>query len=86
MNTMNATNLPDLFPVYSHSEDPENPGVYWLNLEIPIDPSNGYYTYENLQKLPKVLKYDGRVYVRTGWNSDVGRAYYRTGLPVARSA
>jgi len=38
-----------------------------------------------LKNLPKVIEFDGRLHKLTGWNSDYGQAYYKTGQLVARS-
>lgn len=35
--------------------------------------------YEHLLRLPEAVLYNDVVHVRTGWNSDVCRAYYKTG-------
>jgi hypothetical protein len=42
--------------------------------------------YDALRALPTALMFDGLVYGRTGWNSDDCKAYYRTGVALARSA
>jgi hypothetical protein len=39
--------------------------------------------YDAFKALPKAVEYDGRQYSLTGWNSDTGRACYKTGLPLA---
>lgn len=41
--------------------------------------------YDHFAALPNAAELDGRTYVKTGWNSDRGRAYYKTGRPVARA-
>jgi hypothetical protein len=42
--------------------------------------ASDYYTYN---RLPDVVEYDGRRYGKTGWNSDVGLAYYKTSAKIA---
>lgn len=39
-----------------------------------------YHTYA---LLPTALLFEGRVYGKTGWNSDTGRACFKTGVPLA---
>lgn len=41
--------------------------------------------YDDYERLPNAVELDGRMYVKTGWNSDRGRAYYKTGRPVAKA-
>jgi len=43
--------------------------------EIALD-SPG--TFAQVKALPKVIEIEGRVYGRTGWNSDTHKAYYST--------
>ena len=33
--------------------------------------------------LPSVLEFQGRLFGKTGWNSDTGKACYKTGVPMA---
>ena len=40
--------------------------------------------YKAYKSLPAALEYDGRAYGRTGWDSDMCRAYYRTDIAFAR--
>jgi hypothetical protein len=47
-----------------------------LTFRIAMD-VNGYYTYDSVRTMPKVVEYDGRIYARTGWNSDTGEVYYK---------
>lgn len=35
--------------------------------------------YDHLKTLPEAVMYNDKVHVRTGWNSDTHRAYYKTG-------
>lgn len=51
-------------------------GQRGLTFRIAAD-EDGYYTYDSVRALPKVVEHDGRLYRRTGWNSDTGEAYYR---------
>jgi len=39
--------------------------------------------YQELKRLPSAVIFEGRLYGRTGWNSDRHVAYYRTDAPVA---
>jgi hypothetical protein len=39
--------------------------------------------YDQYKVLPHAAELEGRVYVKTGWNSDRGRAYYKTGRQFA---
>jgi hypothetical protein len=41
--------------------------------------------YEDYEMLPDAVELKGRIYVKTGWNSDRGRAYYKTGRPIAKA-
>ena len=47
-----------------------------------LDVNAGASCYEDVVKLPKALSYEGRVYVRTGFNSDTGVVTYKPN-PVA---
>ena len=38
---------------------------------------DGYYSYSSVKELPQVVKYDGQLYRRTGWNSDTGEVCYK---------
>lgn len=42
--------------------------------------------YDTFKDLPRAVKFDGRLYGRTGWNSDSGQGYYCTGKQVALEA
>jgi len=68
---MNATARDDLIPVYSY--DTDDSGVSWLVLDIP----KSQPTYEDVVKFPSVLEFKDDIYVRTGWNSDIGKVFYR---------
>jgi hypothetical protein len=39
--------------------------------------------YSIYKALPAAVTFQGRAYGRTGWNSDTGHAYYKTGQPFA---
>lgn len=43
------------------------------------------HDYEEFRSLPRAVSFGGRVYVRTGWNSDLGTAYYRDDVPFGLS-
>ena len=34
--------------------------------------------YDTFRSLPGAVSFEGRVYGRSGWNSDTGRCYYRS--------
>lgn len=54
-------------------------GDYFLTVDIdPADP------YGSFKKLPAGLEYEGRLYGKSGYNSDRNKAYYKAGLPLAR--
>ncbi len=39
--------------------------------------------YDAFKSLPDVAEFQGRNYVKTGWNSDIGQAYYKSGIQFA---
>lgn len=39
--------------------------------------------HEQYLRLPQVIRYRNANYGRTGWNSDVGKAYYKQGVQTA---
>ena len=39
--------------------------------------------HQELRLLPSAVVFEGRLYGRTGWNSDRHVAYYRTDAPIA---
>ncbi len=41
------------------------------------------YDYDDFRKLPAGLSYEGKIFGKTGWNSDHGRAYYKVGAKFA---
>jgi len=51
-------------------------GEHGLTFRIVQD-EKGYYSHSEVRKLPEVVEYDGRLYRRTGWNSDTGAVYYK---------
>jgi len=70
-----ANVLPDLVAVEPSTCD----GDYFLTVDIdPDDP------YGSFKKLPAALEYEGRIYGKSGFNSDKNRAYYKAGVPLAR--
>lgn len=40
--------------------------------------------YGSFKKLPAAVEYEGRIYGKSGYNSDRNKAYYKAGLPLAR--
>ena len=56
------------------------------NLDGRICISISCQDYDAFSVLPISLEYKGQAFVRTGWNSDNGEAYYKTGVHVARGA
>lgn len=60
--------------VRRHEVHPD--GVHCLILSC----ENGYDTYKHL---PDVLRYEERLYGKTGWNSDSLVAYYKTDVKLA---
>jgi hypothetical protein len=53
-------------------------GHHWL--EVPVT------DWDDVKTLPVGLRYEGRTYGRTGWNSDRGVAYYSTRSAYAESS
>ena len=43
----------------------------------------GCADYDEYRALPQVVRFEERLYGRTGWNSDRGVAYYQTNAMVA---
>ncbi len=41
--------------------------------------------HDTYMSLPRVVEKDGDLFGLTGWNSDRGMAYYKTGVPFART-
>lgn len=39
--------------------------------------------YDAYKALPTAVRFEGRLYTKTGWNSDTGLACYKTGRPFA---
>lgn len=77
---MNATAATNEYPICRDWTDPET-RHRWIHINM-VQP----YDYEQVLQYPKVLKYDSDTFVRTGWDSDVGRMYYRNHMPVAKGA
>jgi hypothetical protein len=73
-----ATGLDDVYPVSYEFTDKET-GFRWLHMKLDAP-----FEYEQVKKLPAAMAFDGAVFVRTGWNSDKGEVYYRTGMPAAK--
>lgn len=70
-----AKAVPDLISVEPSTCD----GDYFLTVDI--DPDDPYGSFE---QLPAALEYEGRIYGKSGYNSDRNRAYYKAGMPLAR--
>lgn len=51
-------------------------GQRGLSFGLAMD-KDGYYTYDSVKHMPEVVEYDGRLYRRTGWDSDAGEAFYK---------
>jgi hypothetical protein len=77
MQGMNAQARNDLIPIDLEWTDSET-GDLWLHVSMTQP-----YEYDQVKKLPRVVRYKGEVFVRTGWNSDNGQVYYRNNMPVA---
>lgn len=54
-----------------------------LSFHVDLDPKTGHYLYESVKAFPRAVMYDGEMYVFTGWNSDTGHVYYKTGRKIA---
>lgn len=52
--------------------------TYWLFVSL-----EGPYAYDSFKALPANVEYEGRLYSKTAYNSDIMRAYYRTGVSLA---
>jgi len=73
-----AAELREVYPVsYEHTDED---GLRWLHLKVDAP-----FDWEQVKKLPAALAYGGEVFIRTGWNSDKGEAYYRNNMPGART-
>jgi hypothetical protein len=57
-------------------------GQSYLSVDIRPEAES----YPDWKRLPEVLSMNGRLYAKTGYNSDTGRAYYATGRLIARRA
>jgi len=64
----------DLIPVEKH----EFLEGHWY-AEIALEEPG---SYAQVMRLPSVIEIEGRLYGRTGWNSDTHKAYYSTRWPV----
>ena len=71
---MQAKSLPGYIAVANH---------YWMEgvsfLEVKIS------DYDDFAALPIAVEFAGRIYGKSGWNSDSLIAYYRTDWPMAKS-
>ena len=43
-----------------------------------------YDLWQMYQKLPNVIEVEGRLYGKSGWDSDKEKAYYRTDMIIAK--
>lgn len=66
------------YPVETDWTDTDE-GHRWIHLRLDAP-----FDFDKVQKLPKVLAYDGDIFSRTGWNSDKGVVYYRNHMPIAQ--
>ena len=66
----------------------ESEGQYFLNIKLPLTHSEtlnrDIYSWDALKRLPEVVEFNGRLYGRTGWNSDTGFAYYKADHNIAK--
>ena len=51
-------------------------------IEVALDSADPYASFK---KLPSAVEYNGRVYGKSGYDSDVNRAYFRTDKPIAHA-
>jgi hypothetical protein len=64
-------------------------GIAVLNFGLLPSPDDNCFLetscldFDAYKKLPDVLAFAGDKYVKTGWNSDTGRACFKTGRPFA---
>ena len=65
----------DVYPIEQTSQDENGKWVY-MRLPLPL-------TWDQVKKLPRVVKYEGVFYERLGWNSDTGGISYREARKVA---
>lgn len=55
-------------------------GEEWLTLAL-----ENTDTYQSFKRLPNALEFHGRLYGKTGYNSDTLKAYYSTNVHMARN-
>lgn len=77
---MNATAAANEYPVCHDWTDPET-GHRWIHLAMTAP-----FDYDQVRCTPQALRLDGDLFVRTGWNSDKGRIYYRNHMITAQGA
>lgn len=70
-----AKPLPDALLVEPSTCD----GDHFLTVDIDADDP-----YGSFKRLPAAVEYAGRIYGKSGYNSDRNKAYYKAGLPLAR--
>jgi len=72
-STMNtATEIKGIISVTSHYS---LGGCFFLETQC--------HDYDEYTRIPSAVSFDGRQYGKTGWNSDRGVAYLKTGRPFA---
>lgn len=52
-------------------------------LTVCLNGSEHWDMYQSYCKLPDVVEFDGKVFGKSCWNSDYGRAYYRSDMKIA---
>jgi hypothetical protein len=66
MNT--ATEVPNTITVNQHEKVD---GFWWLCTNVPG------LCYDVYKALPRVVQYEGKNYIKMGWNSDTGNVSYK---------
>jgi len=56
-------------------------GVVYLT--VSLGGGEHYDMWQSYKGLPNVIEYNGELFGKSCWNSDVGRGYYRNNIPVA---
>lgn len=71
--TKTATSLPQVYKVLNYGQLPD--GERFIEVSC--------LNYDGYVRLPDGMDFEGRVYTRTGWNSDTQVAYYKAGAAYA---
>jgi len=71
---MKAKAEPEYFTIQNHETLPNGVNVIILPLGEGV----------TFSKLPQVISYEGRLYGKTGWNSDRQVCYYRDDAHIAK--